>query len=430
MRQRENLLFYEESLYEQLQTRQKRAAGTVDEIPQQQLLISTDEQLIAYVEARLRVEPVELHEEARSMRQEECQIDVSGDPRRHFRHDRRGPFYIPGTRVAVTIPFTGEAWIFRYRTSSYWSVFPHGDVKEARGGQPSQLTITIEQTHDTDQEQFKKTFEDEVDLIHGYIGYAKNEVEAYNSQLPGVIRSLVQHRRQRLEQHKGIAALLDIPLQNKPGIPTLEPVRVEVRALPKLPVPPKTGLQPEPGITLETYERVLSVIRHEARTYETTPGTYAKLDEEELRSVILAHLNGHFQGDAAGEVFRRNGKTDICIQEKNRAAFVGECKVWQGAGQVSAALDQLLGYLTWRDSKAAFVMFNKGVNDFSSILETLPKAVSEHRCFIRWLECDQPGEWRASMRSIEDEGRTVTVHVFAINIYTGTKKAGPRVRSA
>jgi hypothetical protein len=203
-----------------------------------------------------------------------------------------------------------------------------------------------------------------------------------------------------------------------------------VRPSPKLPIPPKAGLKPEPGITLEIYEIILSIIRHEARTYETTPGTYAKLNEEELRDVILAHLNGHFEGKAAGEVFRRSGKTDLCIQEENRAAFVGECKVWQGAGQVSGALDQLLGYLTWRDSKAAFVMFNKGVKDFSSILENLPKAISEHRCFMQWRECTQAGEWRALMPSIEDEGRTVTVHVFAINIYTGTKKAEPRVRTA
>jgi hypothetical protein len=298
-----------------------------------------------------------------------------------------------------------------------------------RGGQPAQLVITIEQPHDTAQEQFKQTFDSEIDLIRKFLGNAKNEVEYYNGQLPGVIRSLIQHRRQRLEKHKGIAALLDIPLQSKPGAPSFESIQIAPRSLPTLPVPPKTGLKPEPGISTETYEKILRIIRHETCTYESTPHTFAKLDEEELRDVILAHLNGHLEGKAAGEVFRRNGKTDICIQQENRAAFVGECKVWQGAGQVSGALDQLLGYLTWRDSKAAFVMFNKMVKDFSSVLENLPKAISEHRCFIRWLDCDQAGEWRASMRSIEDEGRTLTVHVFAINIYTDTKKAGPKVRS-
>jgi len=429
MGDREKLLFYEDSLPEQLRKRQERAASIVNDIPQEQFLISTEEQLIAYVEAQLRVEPVELHEEARSMRQEECQVDISGDPRRHFRYDHRGPYYIPGTRAIIMIPFVGEAWIFRYRPSEYWTVFPHGEVRETRSGQPGTLVITIEQPHDVDQGQFKQVFDQEIDLTRKFLGNAKSEVEHYNDQLPNTIRPLIQHRRQRQERHSGIAALLDIPLQSKPGAPSLEPIKVEVRPLPKLPVPPKTGLQPEPGITQEMYERILNVIRHEARTYETAPGTFTKLEEEELRDVILSHLNGHFQGEAAGEVFRRNGKTDICIQEKNRAAFVGECKVWHGAGQIPGDLDQLLEYLTWRDSKAAFVVFNKTVKEFSLILENLPKAISEHQCFVRRLECEHSGEWRMLMRSIEDEGRTVTVHVFAINIYTDKKKTRPKVQT-
>jgi hypothetical protein len=425
----QNVLFYENSLGDQLRARRERVASIVDGISQDQFLISTDEQVIALVEAQLRVEPVVLHEEARTMQQQESKIDVSGDPRRrYFVDDDRGPIYIPGTKVIVSIPFLGEEWTFRYRPGSYWSSFPHGEVREARNNRQGELIVTIEQSHDANQEAFKHDFEEEMRQIRNYLGNVKQDIDLYNQQLASVIQSAVQQRRQRLERHKGIAALLDIPLQSKPGAPSLEPIRVEVRPLPKLPVAPKTGLQPEPGITLEMYERVLSVIRHEARTYETAPDTFAKLEEEELRNVILSHLNGHFQGAAAGEVFRRNGKTDICIQEKNRAAFVGECKVWHGAGQVPGDLDQLLGYLTWRDSKAAFVVFNKTVKEFSSILEILPKAISEHRCFVRRLECEHSGEWRVLMRSIEDEGRTVTVHVFAINIYTDTKKAGPRAR--
>lgn len=401
----------------------------MDGIPQDQFLISTDEQLIAYVEPQLRVVPVDLYEEARSMQQQECQVDISGDPNRFFARERRGPFMVSGTRLIITIPFVGDGWICRYRTNTYWMTFPRAKVRENRGSQ-GDIIITIEQAHDVGEEEFKRAFESEIQLLRNFLGVAKTQVEAYNNQLPSVISSTIGSRRKRLDQHKGLSALLDIPLQARPGSPSLEPVRVEVRPPQKLPVPPKTGLKPEPGITSETYERILSVIRHEGRTFETTPGTYAKLDEEELRSVILAHLNGHFQGEAAGEVFRRNGKTDICIQENNRAAFVGECKVWQGAGQIPSAVDQLLSYLTWRDSKAALVIFNKSVKDFSSILENLPKTISEHRCFVRSLPCEHAGEWHVLMRSIEDEGRLVTVHIFAINIYTPPKKADSKARSA
>lgn len=62
----------------------------------------------------------------------------------------------------------------------------------------------------------------------------------------------------------------------------------------------------------------------------------------------LAHLNGHFGGNAAGERFRRKGKTDICIEFEHRAAFVAECKLWKGPKAFGEAIDQLLGYLMSR----------------------------------------------------------------------------------
>ena len=132
---------------------------------------------------------------------------------------------------------------------------------------------------------------------------------------------------------------------------------MEIRRPPALPQVPKSGLAPEPGITDETYGHILQFIRHQGRTFERTPSTYAVHGEEDLRNIILAQLNGHFHGDAVGEAFRRKGKTDICIEQDNRAAFVGECKLWTGAAGLTAAMDQLLGYLTWRDSKAALIMF-------------------------------------------------------------------------
>lgn len=70
-----------------------------------------------------------------------------------------------------------------------------------------------------------------------------------------------------------------------------------------LPPAPKGGYKPEPGITDDDYKHILSVIRHEGRTFETTPSTYAVHDEEELRDILLAHLNGHYQGAASAEAF-------------------------------------------------------------------------------------------------------------------------------
>ena len=317
----------------------------------------------------------------------------------------------PGTRVDIDIPYTGEDWIFRYRTNPYWTRFPRGEARQGH------LRISISLPHDTPREKFKETYDREVGLIGGYIDNARKQIAEYNDSLESLVGQAIEDRRTRLDKHAGIADLLDIPLAAKDGAPPIKPVRIEIRRPPALPVPPKNGLRREPGIADETYERILHFIRHQGRTFETTPGTYALHDEEGLRDIMLGQLNGHFQGAATGEAFRGKGKTDIRIESDNRAAFVGECKLWTGPASLTGALDQLLGYLTWRDSKASVIMFNTRNRNFSKILSGVPDAIRGHGLYVRDLPCEEAGEWRVLMRSEEDEGRRVTVHVFLFNLY-------------
>jgi hypothetical protein len=412
-----NTLFCEADLDGQLRAREEQVPGEVDSIAKDQFLVSSDDELIRHISARLQVEPLALKEDAISMSQTETQVDVYGDGNRYFTQGS-GPFYIPGTRVEITIPFTGEEWIFRYRTNPWSSSYPRADV------QRDHLKLTISRPHDADPSTFKSTYDRELKMIREYVERSQKQVKSYNSNLPNLIHSAVADRRARLGRHDNIAALLDIPLAAKPGVPSITPVKIEVRKPPALPDPPKTGLAPEPGINDAIYEQILHFIRHQGRTFECTPSTFSLHGEEGLRDILLAQLNGHFQGDAVGEAFRGKGKTDICIEQDNRAAFVGECKLWSGPAGITAALDQLLSYLTWRDSKAALIMFNARNKEFSKVLEAMPATLKAHPLFIRDLPCDEAGEWRLQMRSEEDAGRRVTVHAYAFNLY---QSGGPRI---
>jgi len=132
---------------------------------------------------------------------------------------------------------------------------------------------------------------------------------------------------------------------------------------------------------------------------------------------MLAHLNGHYQGGATGETFRLSGKTDIRIEDNNRAAFVAECKVWRGAKELGTAVDQLLSYLTWRDCKAAIIVFNKNNAKFTEILTKIPEVLRSHPKFKKDFGQKTEGEWRFVMTSLEDELRQIIVTVFAFNVY-------------
>lgn len=412
---RMNILFSERDLSSQLRAKQQKINNAVDEIPKEQFLIASNQELAEHIEANFRVEPLVLQENIKTMNQVETKVDVSGDGMRSLFHDDDGPLYVPGTRIDVNIPFTGEKWLFRYKTNHWSSVFPHGKVNQGS------LRISISLPHDVEQVEFKTRYDREFQLVMRYVEWSKNQVDEYNESLPQLVQQVIANRRERLSKHANIASLLKIPLALKADAPSITPVTVEVRQFPPLPVPPKTGLKPEPGIGGEVYEKILHFIRHQGRTFERTPNTYTKLREENLRNIILAQLNGYFEGNAVGEVFRKLGKTDIAIEQENRAAFIGECKVWAGPASLIGALDQLLGYLTWRDSKAALIFFNLKNKRFSEILDRLPQTIREHRLYIRDLAYDESGEWRVQMRSNEDEGRRVTVHVFIFNLYHGSK---------
>ena len=109
----------------------------------------------------------------------------------------------------------------------------------------------------------------------------------------------------------------------------------------------------------------------------------AKLDEEEVRDLLLVLLNAQFEGKAAGEVFNCTGKTDILIREGDRNVFIGECKIFAPKNKqsvehvVADALDQLLGYLTWRDTKAALILLIRDA-DVSTVVGKALATISGH----------------------------------------------------
>ncbi|MGC5288859.1 hypothetical protein [Micromonospora sp. DT231] len=113
---------------------------------------------------------------------------------------------------------------------------------------------------------------------------------------------------------------------------------------------------------------------------ERLPDTARKLDEEAIRDLGLFILNANYEGAASGEVFNGAGKTDILLNHDGRAAFIGEFKFWGGPKAFSLAIDQLLAYTTWRDTKAALILLIKDVRATTAI-DGADKTIREHPQF-------------------------------------------------
>lgn len=416
MHHRDNLLFYEGDLHGTLDNYTRQINEKVNEIPKDQFLATPEEDLVEHVYTELYIEPLALYEGSMEMEQHETKFDVSGY-RDRYQFGDRGPIYVQGIRIVVSIPFTGEPALWKLRPNQFQSVFPRADVREPIGDQPGHIELVFQEPSDSQPEKLKQNLESELKSLRFYVNAQKNQVEQFNKTAPDKIQRAIQARRERIEKHDGIAEMLGIPLKLRDGVPSVRPIQIKRTLAKPLPPPPKSGFKPEPGITDEDYEHILSVIRHEGRTFEATPRTYAVHDEEELRDIILAHLNGHYQGGATGETFRRSGKTDIRIEDQDRAAFVAECKVWRGQKELLAAIDQLLSYLTWRDCKASILIFNKHNAKFTELLDKVPATLRTHKNFKRDLGQQGDGEWRFIFTSPEDELRQVIVNISVFNIY-------------
>ena len=62
--------------------------------------------------------------------------------------------------------------------------------------------------------------------------------------------------------------------------------------------------------------------------------------------------------------------------------FIAECKFWNGERQFLETIEQLLSYLSWRDTKAAVLIFNRNV-DFSEVLKKIAESSPKHKFYKR-----------------------------------------------
>ncbi|MCM2131959.1 hypothetical protein [Larsenimonas rhizosphaerae] len=143
--------------------------------------------------------------------------------------------------------------------------------------------------------------------------------------------------------------------------------------------------QVQQSYPIPDYQKILELINSIGKMFERLPPTYSGKSEEELRDHILVSLQGIIigGGSATGETFNRKGKTDLLIRKSDKNEFVGECKFWSGPAGLGQAIDQLLSYLSWRDTKAALIIFVKN-KDFTSVIRSADEVVRAHSCFLEF----------------------------------------------
>lgn len=132
-------------------------------------------------------------------------------------------------------------------------------------------------------------------------------------------------------------------------------------------------------------------------------------------SPFLMQLNGQFEGKATGETFNMGGRTDILLREGERNVFIAEGKFWNGQAKFREAIDQLLGYATWRDSKAAILVFNRGTTP-TTVLAGIDATMQAHENSKRRLDWPHESGFRYVLASRSDRNREMIVTVLMFNV--------------
>ncbi|WP_082908890.1 hypothetical protein [Chloroflexus islandicus] len=404
----QKLLFSDRNLYSVMEAQKAKMFQEIDTYPANQLLNTSIDDLAKYFAAKFEIVPIRIIEDQISVDQQETKRDVSQDPLR-FISDRDRPFYISETLIILYIPFEGEPDIFMYRPSTITLNPPRGFVN----GNTLELSIFCT---DHDVQSVKREIDRLLGSIRQYLIWITSDLTSFNATLKDVAQQHIEVRRQKLLKDQGLIASLGFPLRKRPDTPATYAVStVRRKAIPKPPPAHTTAYVPEPAIEMAEYEHILSIIQSTATMLERSPQTFRDMDEENLRDQFLVPLNSHYEGQTTGETFNASGKTDILIRDGDRSVFIAECKIWRGPKSFSSAIDQLLGYATWRDTKTAILIFNHNTK-LSDVLAKIPNILKSHSNWKRMMDFTSPTGFRCILAHKDDPNREIILTVLVFEV--------------
>ena len=314
-------LFNTYDLQRTIENHRQGLAKQVASMSENEVLNTSQEDMAKYLTEKWRIDPLVIDESGIQMDYGDAQIDVSGDPRRVF-FERSTPFYITGTRVTFYVPFNGDADLFKCQPSTRSLSPPRATIRS------SELVFTYDLTEERTSE-VKATFERDLNQTQVHAQRVNAEVITLNESLPGNARQRLKTRREKLLQDRNLAESIGFPLRRTQGPPsTFVTPDVKRRITPQKPKASSEPFSPEPTLDMGEYEHIMSILSSMVAVMERSPRAFKDMGEEDLRTHLLVPLNGHYEGQATGETFNYEGKTDILIRADDKNIFIAECKFW------------------------------------------------------------------------------------------------------
>jgi hypothetical protein len=241
-------------------------------------------------------------------------------------------------------------------------------------------------------------------------------IDQYDVAVKIRAKELFERRKSELTKKTEFRSALKVPIRKSTAPATFAvPVASPKRIVPR-PAISAGSYTIDPTLDSSLYQEILQLMHDFGKQLERLPETYKHKNEETLRDHFLLMLQPHFglEGSATGETFNASGKTDILVRYQNQNVFVAEFKFWRGPKQHLGTIDQLLSYLTWRESKAALVYFMEG-KEIAGPLKAIEDSTPQHQSFVAFNGKSEESWFRFEFR-LGDKDKNVQVAVLCFHL--------------
>ncbi|MCP3923298.1 MAG: hypothetical protein GY714_12005 [Desulfobacterales bacterium] len=391
-----------------IESQKQRIVSAIRSQTDDYILNVNREEYIQHLISEFSIIPLEINKDQLSVSTYEAQIPAGSHPGTY--HVRSGQSYSKDV-IKYHLPFTGDPELLKVRASSYTLTSPIINVEEG--------CICFEIVNfNLAPERIKQEADSTINSIESQNSRLTKDLIAFNNQIEGIANQAFDSRKQQLLSKNDLMSSLGVPVRKADDTPSTFSVptrRTKVIPSKSKPVVAEKGYKPEPSIDDSIYLQILSIIHDVGNQFERLPSTYAGKDEESLRDHILLILEPNFEGSATGETFNKSGKTDILLRHEGKNVFIAELKFWRGRKSYLDTINQLLGYLTWRDSKAAIVMFVKN-KELSPVLDIVKSATPEHENYLGFVSEQEEGWCHYRFHINDDKNREVKLSVMLFHL--------------
>lgn len=363
---------------------------------------------IAHLITKFTISPIELHSDQLNVSTEERMIPAEMHPSSYYVHD--GKSYSKDVYM-FHLPFTGEVALLKVRASTFSMSAPRIEVK----GQEIVFEFI---DFNADPQSMKREADRVVSQLISQNSYLTKDLTAFNNSIELLANQTLDARKVQLLKKNDMLLALGVPIRKSTNTPSTFSIPAKrtpaIQAIPK-PIVSEKGYKPEPTLDNAIYQQILKITHEVGKQFERLPSTYVGKEEEHLRDHFLLILEPNFEGSATGETFNKKGKTDILLRYDGSNVFIAELKYWHGKKAYLETITQLLSYLTWRDSKAAIIMFVSN-KEFSPVLNIIENETKEHSNYLGAVSTHHLGWYQYRFHINGDRNREVQLAIQAFHL--------------